>query len=249
MNKQDITKNIVLAIQKLELFSDALVKKKLTPLEETVHLVRSFMNRKQKKTNDVQEAIEVIQKNFLFIQKLKKGNSAEKSLADASIKAVLRYNETVNPSFKPVEFDGFKKTSRINQRISQFMYKKWGFSAEQEAEKKLIHLPFEASAEFIYCQNPKETYKISQTTLSSIQGDESVLQEEADAFRMKIISLLKAEGFTPMGDEVRRSPIIASLHSEDLKKILISQIVKSFPGEVFTFKGTFQRSYEAFLKS
>lgn len=242
-DKRNITEDIALAIQKLEIFSDALVKIKLTPLQKTIHLAKSFLKKafSEKKTSksDIQEVIETIQKNFLFIEKLKKGNVAEKALAEASINAVKRYNETLQKTQK--------KMGRIHQRISQFMYKRWGFSAE--SEKKPINFPFEASVEFTYCQNQKETDKVSQTAISFIQGNEFVLQEEADAFRMKAMSLLKEQGFTPMGNEVRNAPIIAALHSEDLKKILMSQIVKSFPGETFAFKGVFQRNCGAFFKS
>ncbi len=249
--KRDFTSDIALAIKKLELFSEGPVLEIQNSLQRTIELAKSFISIKlsgksKEKTRsselvpetEVLSAIRTIQKNYLFIQKLKKGTPLERALADSASKVIQRYNETIQKKSK--------KYFKLSERISHFIYRQYGSSDESEFEKELIHFPKEASVQFNYPPQENPSEKISQTAISNIYGNEWISKEEGDAFRMKAISLLKNQEmrFLSMNEDIRSTPIQV-VHSNDLKRIMMSQTLKPFPGVVIAFKGEFQRDQKA----
>lgn len=268
--KRDLSLDIAQALKKLEHFTEQHAPENLssslasTSKKLKIELARSFISlafsekarekEREKRlfaANEVLKAIQIIQKNFLFIQKLKKGSVDEQALADLTVKVIHRYNQTIEIFSK--------KNLPLSSRISSFIYKKCGLSIDSELDKKMIHLPIDASVEFNYSANSKAHVKINQKAVSFIQDSELKNQQiisrhEADAFRVKAISLLRNHGirFTSVSEEfqtIRSTPIQASIHSSDLKRILMTQVLTPFPGETIAFKGEFQRDSESFHKS
>lgn len=269
--KRNLSLDIAKALKKLEYFTELHAPETLSPpLNSTskklkIELARSFIalafsekareKEREKRLfaqTEVLKAIKTIQENYLFIfQKLKKGSVDEQALADLTVKVIHRYNQTIEIFSK--------KNLPLSSRISSFIYKKCGLSLDTELDKKMIHLPIDASVEFNYSANSKAHVKINQKAVSFIQDSELnnqqiISRHEADAFRVKAISLLRNHGirFTSVSEEfqtIRSTPIQASIHSSDLKRILMTQVLTPFPGETIAFKGEFQRDSESFHKS
>jgi hypothetical protein len=257
--KQDVRKDLALAIKKLELFNDA---QECTPVKKRAEQARSLIKlafsekareRERKKhlfiQREVLTAIQTIQKNYLFIQKLKKGTETEQALANSTLKVVQRYNQTIIKSSE--------KNLSLKTRISNFIYKHCGLEMENELEKKMIHLPVEAFVAFNYSASTKAHEKINQTAISFIQQElpteHLISNQEADAFRAKAVSLLQNYGirFTSVSEEfqtIRSTPIQAVIHSKDLR-IMMTQVLKPFPGETIAFKGEFQKDSKDLHKS
>lgn len=252
-NSSDRTKfseDLASAIEKLECFSEESEEQNQKFKYSFISLAFSEKARERERKRrefiqtEILKAIQTIQKNYLFIQKLKKGNESEQALADSTLKIIQRYNQTVIKSFK--------KQLPLSHRISNFIDKQYGLQVDNDLEKKIIHLPFEATHEFKTSSNHK---KINHAAVSFIQQNEQTISNnEADAFRVKAISLLKTNGirFTTIAEEfqaIRSTPIQATIDSSDLKRIMMTQVLKPFPGETIAFKGVFQRDGAALHKS
>lgn len=249
-DRTNFREDLASAIEKLECFSEQSEEQNEKFKYSFISLAFSEKarerERKRREFNqtEILKAIQTIQKNYLFIQKLKKGNESEQALADSTLKIIQRYNQTVKKASE--------KQLPLSHRISNFIYKQYGLQVDTDLEKKIIHLPFEATHEFKTSSNHK---KINHAAVSFIQQNEQTISNnEADAFRVKAISLLKTNGirFTTIAEEfqtIRSTPIQATIDSSDLKRIMMTQVLKPFPGEIIAFKGIFQRDGEALHKS
>ncbi len=247
-DRANFREDLASAIEKLESFSlqseEQNEKFKYSFISLAFSLKARERERKRREfiQSEILKAIQTIQKNYLFIQKLKKGDESEQALADSTLKVIQRYNQTV------------KKASLqqlpLSHRISNFIDKRYGL--DSDLEKKTIHLGIEATHEF---KTSSHYEKINHAAVAFIQQNEqTITSQEADAFRVKAISLLKTNGirFTTIAEEfqtIRSTPIQATIDSSDLKRIMLTQVLKPFPGEIIAFKGIFQRDGAALHKS
>lgn len=254
---KNVTQDISLAISKLEVFSKNLLLESENPLQRTIYLAKRFIgsalfqkirNREKEQQGLIQaevlDAIHILQKNLLFIEKLKNGTPTEKQLAESAIKVVERYNQIVISSKR-------KETSIFHRLLKKFDAH-FGFHEEHYDLDPFIHLPLKATAEYSSSTSKKIHTKINSLANSQIQESESILQTEADAFRLKAISLLKTDKNYCTKDEfqsIKSTPIHATVDSSDLKKIRMQQVVSEFPGETIFFVGEFQRHKEILQKS
>lgn len=286
---QDLTKDLAIAIEKLQKFSqeneidpskasfksfkdeETLVQSLSNTLSRTIHLARCFIKttfssrsrdreerKKEKVKSDVLRAIEVVKSNYLLIQKLKKGTPEQQKLANTAMDAVQRYNRTIAQArHLPPTW---------STRVSRYIYERCGLGLDPIFEVHPIDMPQPAAVHVKYSAN-RQPIKISQK-LESVPAsqkiaelmqrqqdtsfEELISKNEADAFRAKAVSLLRNHGirFTSTPDEfasICKTPIQASLEnplSQDPAKksrLLLRQIISSFPGEVIEFKGEFQR--------
>jgi hypothetical protein len=254
----DIRKDLDSAIKKLEHFNES---QEPNPVNRRTNSARTLITlafsekareRERKKQAFAQRelltAIQTIQKNYFYIQKLKKGSETEQALAESTIKVVQRYNQTIIKSGD--------NNSSLKTRISNFIYKHCGIEHCVELEKKMIHLPVDASVAINYKADSKAHEKINHTAIAFIQSETSaehtLSHHEADAFRAKAISLLQNYGirFTSVSEEfhsIRSTPIQAVINSKELIKM--TQVIKPFPGETIAFRGEFQKDSKTSTKS
>lgn len=80
--------------------------------------------------------------------------------------------------------------------------------------------------------------KISGPCLPSMK----VSQNEADAFRMKAITLMKSKGIPFDFRALRNIPILASESSLNTSILSCYQLLSPFPGEIIELKGSFKRN-------
>lgn len=259
------SKELMLAIEKLQTFSQhnetelipnvhhldvregTLVASENSPLKRTINLMSCFISsllsekarvQQEKKKNLVQNevlhAIGVLRRHYLFIQKLKKGNPQQQQLAAAAIAAVNNYNGVMD----------FKKGSPSwSGKIVEFLYKQSGLSVDETLRGSAVELPQPA---IMQNEAAKQLSQKLQTTSNKAMLCSSYLEiptQEADAFRVKFISLLKSQGMTvseqlptikatPIQRVAEGSPSIVSM----------MQTLRPFPGETIVLKGSFLRS-------
>lgn len=271
--KRDPTKELMLAIDKLQKFAQhneaepiphvhhldvkegVLVASENSALKRTMNLMSCFIGstfservrseQEKKKTlvqNEVLHAIEVLRSHYLFIQKLKKGNTQQQQLAAAAIAAVNRYNAVMDQNRKD--------SPSWSGKIVRFLYEHCGLSVDETLRDNALEFPQPAIAQ-------SETKKISQKLESPLilaaskkvalcsPHLEILPKQEADAFRVKFISLLKTQGmrFLSFSDQLHSIKVtpIQTVSENSSSVVSMMQTLRPFPGETIVLKGSFRR--------
>jgi len=216
---------------------------------------------------EIGKAIEVIKSHYPHIQKFKKGTPDEQKLASSTLEAIKKYNHLLaNAELKPTSW---------RDLISRFFYEKCGMTINKEFPKNPIELPPQpASVQVVYSNatNKKISQRVESAAVQSsskkissfmqtaaIHQEDLYSKQEADAFRVKAISLLRNHGigFTSATDEflsIRLTPIQATIQTtpsenSPLTKIIMRQVLTPLPGEELEFKGEFQRNIKTLKHS
>lgn len=211
------------------------------PIEKTIDFIAAIFSsrsrqklyhQKQQVQGVVLDAIDVIKRNYLFLEKLKTGTSADKQLASSILAAIKRYNSILDT---PVPDDWVS-------RIAHFFYKRGGFTLSEELTTTRIDLPETPSLPSI---SEKNICLPFHANLIAPQGDPLLIQE-ADAIRMKANTLLKSHGirFKNPAEAVaslKKAPIHATLDEASMtsKLCLTLQVL---PGTVIKVQGSFIRN-------
>ena len=212
--------------------------------EKARHLLNVKKSQLQK---EVSKAIDTLKSHYLLIQKFKKGSPAEQQLAIAAISAIQNYNEMMSLQKK-------KKTS-WSQRAISFLYHKSGLSIDKSFFDQKINLPISAleyseAKKFSLMTDSPLTLTNSQKISSFLPFDfnKDISIREADAFRVKAISLLKAHSnrFLSVSDQLNSVKItpIQTLPTDSSTIISMSQTLNPLPGEKIVLKGLFRREEE-----
>jgi hypothetical protein len=218
-------------------------------LKKTIHLVRDFITtvfsrkvREERKQeleqvkNLVLQAIDTVKRHHLFIDKLKEGNTEERKLAASTLEAIKRYNCALD--------DSSEKDKKWKTPLARFLYTPdSNLSFDDELKKNRIDLP------------PGLTFQANP--LSSIFTPKTqsipILNEEADAIRLKASSLIRQHGIRFKNPNeainlIRQAPISATIDSPSLTSTLCLT-VSVLPGIVIKVKGSFKRDPKSVAQS
>ncbi len=244
-----------------------------TPLQRTIDLARCFIaatfSDKAREENDKKrfiihdellQAIDVVKSQYLLIEKLKKGNPSEQKLASCATLTIQRYNAIIDQAKRI--------PTSLRERMVRLAYQHSGLSLEEGLNK--IDLPQTAEIElgsplknrFETVSNkmfrdrfhshflPSSSKKIASLMQQrEISNDEAISKREADAFRMKAISLLNHHGipFSSVSDalnSIRTAPIHVHPSIENafpFSVLSLFQTLTPFPGEIIELQGSFKR--------
>lgn len=215
---------------------------------------------------EILKAIDIVKSSYPLLSRLKEGDESQRKLADRALQTIEQYNAVVRGrSTTQVETWG--------KRLVRFLLRCSGLSVEDKLVGRTIVLPLPASQ---HCRSPEkaaaegEKHVImplgetlcragSNERISSLFAPQSLLNglsfapthREADAFRMKAITMIRNYGFpsTSLG-EVLQAVRLAPLRSGNTEPIpeaestvvTFQQTLEPFPGETIILEGSFRRS-------
>lgn len=221
---QVLTAKLQEAISRLAAYSKETSKKLSTsPLKKTILLFKSLISDKKREKIEVLQAVDLISRERLFIQKLKEGSPAERSLADSLTQTIEAYNNS-HDCHKEYE-------DSQNNRISKFFLK---FESTPSSPLPKIDLPSEKSLKFHYPEiscSPSRIKSSSSIPLS---------KQAAELFQMKALALLERYGIATNPEArsiVKNSPIFTTIENETSVCILEQQLVL-FPGQTIVVMGS-----------
>lgn len=227
------------AMRKLEAYT--LQQMELTDtssVSKTISLVRSILispfESKPKKhrhqrhppnKNEVLIAVELINRNRLFIEKLKEGTPAEQELAEQFTQTINTYNESCDKRIQGCVSN--------RERLAKF------FSKDKHGHQELpkIALPKKVSIQHHYPEH------LSPTTLKLSAKSEipvPMSKQSAELFHMKAIALLERYGIASNPEArtfVKQSPIHTAIQ-EDASICTLTQTLSLFPGQTIVVMGT-----------
>lgn len=235
----DSTARLCEAIDKLKAFSfDQQKTDQKSSVSKTISLVRSILERgfdsqPQKLKNkpfrpDKQEilvAIELINRNRLFIEKLKEGTPAEQELAKEFTQTIDTYNQNCEKQSQ------IGSTAR--ERLANF------FSKDKPKETLLpkIVLPKKITAQHHYPEHMTSHSKDHAHTVSD--STIKLSKQSTELFQMKVIALLERYGIASNPEArnfVKTSPIHATIQ-DDASMCTLTQTLSLFPGQKIVVKG------------
>ncbi len=244
MNKaptsSDSTTKLHEAIRKLEAYSlQEMEPLAVSSVSKTMSLVRSILvkhfdlnpkehHHKHPSTdnNEILMAIELINRNRLFIEKLKDGTPAEQELAEKFTKTINSYNDSCD-----------KRIQRCvsgRERLVHF------FSNDKLKNQHLpkIALPKKVTVQCHYPENPASAFmhKINSKTTLPIP----LSRQAAELFHMKAITLLESFYGTASNSEERASIKNSPIHvdvEENATVCTLTQKLSLFPGQTIIVKG------------
>lgn len=253
MDKQDPLFALQKAINKLEQFSQDPKGSPLLLIKEDklLELARSFFNSNIKdqyriRKQELREAIDIIRRHYLLLEKLKTGTAEQKKLASSAFSVITNFNSLIADA---------QKIPLWTKKVADFLCRHQGFETNEDLKEYQITLP---ETTFL-------TMKAVQTTKSDSWQKVDILrerlepqviptQQETDAFIMKGITLLKEVEkfqFIPrleLGEMLRKQPILTRMSKapNDESKIVVNfqQILKPIPGYLISIEGSFLRSSE-----
>jgi hypothetical protein len=228
------------AIQKLEAFSKQKAEEyKSSPVSKTISLMRSFLlnplvlnnskvgRKKRAAQTDILQAVEVVNRERLLIQKLQKGTPAEQKLAESFTKIIAIYNETLEKRLQ----------HRYSKKILKLFSKEF-VKAIQDLPK--IALPHKNSLEYHYPEHPPKLERERFTSPLQHASDIFLSQQSVELFHMKTLSLLERYGIATNPEArsvIKQSPIYTIIEG-DSSKCTLSQTLTLFPGQVIHVIGT-----------
>lgn len=255
-------------IAELNVSDGKLISSEQSNLQKTISLARCFvsalfsskahqqlLDKKGLVQNVVMRAIDVIKRNHLLIEELKKGTPEEQMLAATTLAAIKRYNEVF-------EQKGSQSTD-WSQSIVRFFYKYSGLSVEDSLKDNRIDLPrvhtihFESSAN---APNQKISHafqshvsitvphdkipEFSAVMLTNVMAD-PLSKQETDLLRMKANTLLRQHHikFHSMSEAlqaIKDAPIYTSV-DEKTGVATLRLTLTLIPGTAIEIFGAFQR--------
>lgn len=234
------TSDLENAIRKLEEFSreqTEMLSCSVSPLQKTIALFRSLIHEKKRPKEafkidqqEVLQAVETVNRERLFIQKLKSGTPTERKLADSLTKAIEAYNTSR-------DFHCLNPKSP-NKSLGKFFLKKECPASFVDLPK--IDLPQQATVEFHYPERPASDglkhNSLKSESLSSIH----LSKQSSELFQMKALALLERYGIASNSEArtlVKSSPILTSPES-DASKCTLAQTLTLFPGQTIVVMGS-----------
>lgn len=224
------------AMCRLEAYSKkACEKQSASPLRKTISLFKSLIFDKKREQIEILQAIDIISRERLFIQKLKEGTQAERNLADALTKTIETYNNS---------HDCYQENQH-NQLPSFFLK----FEHPPSCHLPKIDLPQEKSLKFHYpgisCQinsNLEKSIRLKHKAAPFIKSSSTIQlsKQIAELFQMKALALLERYGIATNFEArnlVKNSPIITTIESETSTCTLTQQLLL-FPGQTIVVMGS-----------
>lgn len=209
------------AIDKLRAFASKLAKKESRSFaSKTIASMRSFLNLDDRMDEGVHNAVAVIQRQRLLIQKLQNGTPADQKLAEAANQAVGAYNEWCK-----------KKQNSTRHKVKYFFNKEGDSSLLSKIELPqswIVRRHFPA-------KNPPlaTKYAFSSSTPSLLNP------QITELFQMKALALLEHYNIASnvqARNQVKKTPII-TLKEEGNSRYILQQIFSIFPGQTITISG------------
>lgn len=243
MNKEspstESTNKLCEAIGKLEAYSLQQIESlKSSTISKTISLVRSVLashfDSKHKKhrhqryppdKHEVMSAVELINRNRLFIEKLKEGTPAEQELAEKFTHTIETYNESCDQRIQGCISN--------RERLAKFFSKD-----TQDEELPKIALPKRVTVQHHYPKHllPKKRQQFASTMQTSVP----ISKQSAELFHMKAIALLERYGIASNPEArsfVKQSPI-QTTWEESSSTCTLTQTLSLFPGQTIVVMGT-----------
>lgn len=238
---QDSRSELQDAIRKLEAFSrHALQADAPTQISKTISLMRTLLRHAfdkpdKKETNaekipnceEVLQAVEVINRERLHIQRLQKGDSAEQKLADSFTKAVEDYNACrdryVNFATSPNK--GWAKLFSKNDAGSKSLPK--------------IDLPQKLTVQYLFSSS-EAAQTAELRSEQKISNAAFLPKQSAELFQMKVLALLERYGIAESHEVrnlVKKTPIHTEIESAS-SRCTLKQTLSLFPGQTVVVMGT-----------
>lgn len=228
--KPNSTKELQAAIRILEKFSrEKEISQSFSLFRKTMSFARQMLSDASPMgQGDIHHAIEVIKKNASLIQSLAEGTPNQRLLATSAYAAVDRFN---------IVSEQLKKRS--------LSWRRWMDNIHIEIPKPTSlsnEIPRRYSLE-------AEKNRLTSFVETNVFVNHELLpsKQELDAFRMKIITLLKHHEvrFTSLTEQlhmIREIPIVL-IEDADASKCIVAlhQTLSLFPGETIELKGAFKR--------
>lgn len=227
------------AIRKLEDYSLQQIKSaEQSSASKTIELVRSILvssfdtrlkkHKHQKlppNNHEVLTAIEFINRNRLFIEKLKEGTPAEKELAEKFTETIHHFNESCDKRIQGCVTN--------KGRIASFFLK----DKPKEQILPRIAMQKKITVQQHYPENSAS--KALHKLYSNPEIKVPISKQSAELFHMKAISLLEMYGIASNSEarfSVKNSPIYSTIEKNGTICTL-SQILSLFPGQKIVVKG------------
>lgn len=174
----------------------------------------------------VLDAIDEVKRNYFLIEAMRSGSESERSLANATLETVTRYNKML------------KKNVPLNwrNRLTQFMFRCLGVHSEP-LPPHTIDLPWVI---------PGASFDSSSISLQARVGQperEPLLKQEVDVIRMKANTLLRAHGICETSEALKLLQKAAIQTNFDPKAhtSTVSLTLNVFPGMTVQVVGSFLR--------
>lgn len=235
----DSTHKLHEAIRKLEAYSLQQTETEVPSVSRTISLMRSILVKrfdfqlKEHQHNplipdhhEILMAIELINRNRFFIEKLREGTLAEQELAERITQVINSYNDSCD-----------KRIQRCvsgRERLAHF------FLNDRNKSQHLpkIALPKKITVQCHYSENPASVF---MHTITSKPNFSSLLSKQsAELFHMKAITLLESFYGTASSPEERMSIKNSPIHvdiDENASICILTQTLSLFPGQTIIVKG------------
>lgn len=219
------------ALRKLEAFSrKAAEQAHETPLSKTMGIVRSFWQKPPPPDHEQKEllqAVEVVNRERLKIQKMQRGSPAEQKLAVSLTSAIEAYNR--HALKKPLKGKGLGKF--FSDRLVTI------------PELPKIHLPqHQLTVTYHFPSNMAQEHA-TQCAMNAIKPMALALSKQsAELFQMKVLALLERYGIASNPEAravVKQTPITLSKADEEAT-CMLTQTLSLFPGQTIVVKGRTQ---------
>lgn len=227
------------AIRKIEDYSlQQIISAKQSSVSKTIGLVRSILlapfdtrlkkHQHQKlppNKNEVLTAIEFINRNRLFIEKLKEGTPDEQELAKKFTETINHFNES-----RDQRIQGCIKN---HSRLANYFLK--------DNPKELILPKIAMRKKFTVQQQYPEnsSYKPLNKVYFNPEVKVPISKQSAELFHMKTISLLEQYGIASNPEArpfVKKSPIYSTVEKNGCR-CTMTQILPLFPGQKIIIQG------------
>ncbi len=215
------------AVRKLEAFARQVSEAPaVSPLSKTIGLMRGLLrpHAEQQKQNELLTAVEVVNRERLYIQKLQTGDVAEQKLAATLMMVIESYNRHIQES--PQEGNAFAKF---------FSHK-----LVTTPELPKIQLPQQLTVTLQYPHNAA-----SESTRCAINALKpmalALSKQSTELFHMKVLALLERYGLASNPEarlHVKQSPIYTRIAADDSNTCTLSQTLTLFPGQTIVVMGT-----------
>lgn len=218
--KSSSTVQLQEAVKQLEAFALKTEKEASSPVSKTIGLMRSFLINNFQDQSEVRKAVELINRQRLFIQQLQHGDKADKELAQAVDRAVTAYNQHC------------KKLKSENKGLAKL------FSVKKMNEQKglpNIELPQTST---IKCHYPAKIPTLSAK--HSLSTSTPLSKQSKELFQMKVLALLERYGIASNPEaraQVKQAPILTAKQDES-STYMLSQTLTLFPGQTIIVMGS-----------
>lgn len=254
-------------IAELAVNNGKLVSEEQSNLQKTIALARCFvsalfsskahqklLDKKGQVQDVVLRAIDVVKRNHLLIEELRKGSPEEQQLAATTLAAIKKYNAVIEQNEQ--------SSVAWSQSIVRFFYKYSGLSVDETLKENRIDLP---RFHTIHCEPsdngpnqkichafqshvaysiPHEKMEFSAVMLTKMMAD-PLSKQETDLLRMKANTLLKHHNirFNSMAEAlqaIKAAPIYTTV-DEQTSIATLRLILTLIPGTAIEIHGAFQR--------